>query len=227
MVAASVFLPSYNKPTYVLDAINSILGQTCADWELWLVENSTDQQTRGVIAASGVLSDPRIRYTEVDVPNDTRESVYVPAWLINQYYPQANGEYMFYLSDDDILGPDCIQACVTYLDTYADKSVCYFSMDFVRVGCIPASANGQVTTIKADVVRGPRMVDCHIDGGQVAHRKSCLDKLKQPYFPETLDTETRHADGVFLESLAEHYDFWPIPHFLATHRYTPASLWSK
>ena len=41
----SVFLPSYNKGEYVLDALRSVLAQSRPDWELWILENSNDGKT--------------------------------------------------------------------------------------------------------------------------------------------------------------------------------------
>jgi spore maturation protein CgeD len=227
MVAASVFLPSYNKRDYVLDAIRSVLAQTCPDWEMWLLENSTDGETREEIRRSGVLDDPRIRYTEIDVDPELREQIYAAARLLNIYYPQASGEYIFYLSDDDIFEPECVQTCVDYLDGHPGESVCYFAMHFVRMRYPGDSNPRHVMTVNADCVRGEQTVDCHIDGAQIVHRKSCLDNLTQPYFRETRDADTRHADGLFMKSLAAHYDFYPVAPFLGVHRFTPVSVWSQ
>src|SRR5271170_5538936 len=102
MVAVSVFLTSFNKPGYVLDAIRSVINQASGDWELWILENSTDGKTRQVIKDSGVLKNPKIIYEEIDIDASTRARIYPPAMLLNRYYPKANGEFIIFLADDDL-----------------------------------------------------------------------------------------------------------------------------
>jgi spore maturation protein CgeD len=225
-IAASIFLPSYNKKAFVLDAIHSVLDQTSADWELWLVENSTDGETRNIIEQSGVLADPRIIYEKIDLDPELRASVYPTTWLMNRYYPKANGRYIFYLSDDDLFGRECVQTCVSHMDEHVHHHVVYFSQAVVDVES-PGAEGRQTGVVPATSIRGAGMVDCQIDGGQVVHRKACLKTLKQPFFSEVPQNyHARHSDGVFLESLAAHYLFYPITAVLGTHRYTPVSAWT-
>lgn len=223
---ATIFLPSHNKKDYVLDAIRSVLNQTFPYWEMWLLENSTDDGlTRGVLELSGVLDDPRIIYEKIDLDPDLRNSVHPTAWILNRYYPKANGNYIFYLSDDDLLEPDCFRTCVAHLNSHKHHHVVYFSLSVVEMPA-PHTAGYQRGQIPATCIRGPGDVDGSIDGGQVAHRKSCLDALEQPFFNETTEKHyARHADGLFLQSLAIHYQFYPIRQVLSTKRYTPLSTW--
>jgi glycosyltransferase involved in cell wall biosynthesis len=226
----SVFLTSHNKCSYVLDALQSVWNQVREDWELWLLENSTDEgRTRCIIddwlVDKGYEGDPRLHYEVLDdVPRDG--SVYVTTWLLNQYYPRANGDHVFFLADDDVIDPDCFKAMAGVLDDNPAISAVYAGMRHLTV-CQPGDVTAGDIGIGADVVRGPDAVDCCIDGGQVMHRKSCLDKLTQPYFHELLDpTVTRHCDGIFLKRIAEHFPFYPIPRYLVTHRFTPSSTWT-
>ena len=221
-VKASVFLLSYNKKGFALDALRSVLSQSHQDYELWVLENSTDNETRTVIKDSGLLNDPRIKYIELDIDQAVRDSAYVPAWLLNRYYPKANGEYIFYLSDDDVLEWNCLSKCVAHLDEHPEQYVCYFTLLIAGI-TEPGSSLIPFGCARADLIRTSGQLDGKVDGGQVVHRKACLDKLDQPFFTEDLP-DASHCDGTFLESLAEHYEFFPIPLFLATHRATPISV---
>ena len=223
MVAASVFLPSYNKKGFVLEAMHSILGQSSSDWELWVLENSTDNETRELIKDSGLLQDQRIRYVEIDFSQELRDTVYPTCYLLNRYYPQANGEFIFYLSDDDLLDSDCIEACLSHFEANPDHSVCYVSMWIVGQE-EPGGTPKVFGQIDADTIRHSGQTR-GIDGGMIVHRKSCLDAIPYPFFNESKLTAYR-SDQVFVAALAEHYDFYPVPRLLAMHRSTPASLWT-
>lgn len=223
---ASVFTPSYNKPGYVGQAIASVLAQDYEGaLEYWILENSDDGgATREAVAP--FLSDPRVIYEEIEFTPEERAGSYPTAVLLNRYYPKANGKYIFYLSDDDLLEPSCVRRCVEFLEADPLRAVCWFSM-LITVGGTPTS--GIRAAYPVGLGTATPSVDCRVDGGQVAHRKDCLDVLgPPPWFPETPEPGTaRHADGVFLDRLAAEFTFWDIPDGLLTHRCTPLSTWDK
>lgn len=219
----SIFMPSYNKGAYILDGIRSIQAQTDPLWELWIMDNSTDDVTRPLIREV-IRGDERIIYDELTIDDETRARVHPMPYLLNKYYGQAEGEYILYISDDDLLEPEVLQRATGYLDANPELGACYFHLRLAVV-----TEPGQVGPfddrgIRADWVRGPGMCDCQVDGGQLIHRKSCLDAMPQPWFPEDRGRE-RHCDGVFLESLASVSPLYPLDYWGAVHRYTSVSTW--
>ena len=54
----SVIMPLYNKASYVRKAVESVVGQTYADWELVIVDDCSTDSSGDVIAS---FTDPRIR----------------------------------------------------------------------------------------------------------------------------------------------------------------------
>lgn len=228
--AASVFLPSYNKPQYVTEAIGSVLAQDMPDFELRILENSTDDgATRAAIAP--LLGDPRIRYEEIEFTPAERQEVYITSLLLNSSYPKAEGEYIFYLSDDDLLDPGCLRRAVECLEQDPARMVCWFTLmqrawngatgGWRDSGSIDASHHAGLGTAFA-------VVDCRIDGGQVAYRRQCLDQIPQPWFPEDPHPGVAaHSDGLFLQKLADRWMFYGIPHPGVTHRRTPVSIWTQ
>lgn len=218
---ASVFTPSYNKGPLALEAMGSVLGQTFGDFEYWVLENSTDAETRSAVGALAA-TDPRVIYREVDFTEADRREFYPTARLLNEFYPQAAGEYVFYLSDDDLLAPTCLERCVAFMEGDPEMMVAYFTMTFTRDG-------RGVSTIGANGFRGLGSnagVDCSIDGGQIVHRRRCLDELEQPYFPLGWP-DAGHADGLFMEKLAARFRFYPLNETLAEHRFTALSTWTQ
>lgn len=222
-------MPSYNKGAYVIDGIRSVFAQTRGDWELWILENSTDGTTRQGIADAGFLKDSRINYEELDsVP---RGRVNMMGWLLNRYYRDANGRYILYLSDDDLLQPRCLEFMAGYLDEHPEHGACWATLNCISANA-PGITEGPNTHlyIPADGIRGPGTVDEKVDGGQVMHRASCLDDVSFPFFEETPDLLiARHIDGLFLEKLVKTHPLHPVGDFrtLIIHRVTPLSTYTK
>lgn len=230
----SVFLPSYNKGRYVLDAMRSVFRQTRTDWELWIIENSNDGETHKLVEAEleywralpNQIHYERLEGEEIE---NKRAYTYITSWLMNVYYPEANGEYIFYLSDDDLIDPECFEVMAGELDSHPDRAIVYAGLRTVastepgQTGPFPDSG------IPAkDELSFTGSVDSRVDGGQVMHRKICLDALVHPYFEEIPDpTIARHADGIFLERLIGRFTFYPIDRYLITHRWTSKSQWAR
>ena len=231
----SVFLPSYNKGEYVLDAMRSVFGQSRTDWELWILENSNDGVTNLVVenelSKLPVETRVKVRYERLEGEEieKTRRAKYMPAWLLNVYYPEAGGEYIFYLSDDDLIDANCFELMAGELDANPGYYVVYAGLR-LHVGAEPGETGPfpDEGIPAKDAKTFPGTADCKMDGGQVMHRKVCLDQLVHPYFEEiNLGHTANHCDGTFLERLVGRFPFYPIDRYLITHRRTKLSLWTR
>jgi hypothetical protein len=229
MTKISVFTPSYNKGNFAVDAIKSVLSQTFSDFEYWVLENSTDDHTREQVRKIA-RSDQRIRYVELDFSEEVRRKEYVTPLILNEYYPKANGEYIFYLSDDDLIYSHCFATCMKFMENRSDAHVGYFSLKLVEE--YKPGKFRYVSEIRASHERGfgtgDPHVDCRIDGGQIIFRTACLQELGQPCFPTALSQDTHHVDGLFMEKLAAKYTFYPITsEYLLEHRRTSLSAFTR
>lgn len=56
----SIILTSYNKPDLVKQAIESVLHQTYSNWELFVMDDHSNEETSAAI--STYIKDPRIYY---------------------------------------------------------------------------------------------------------------------------------------------------------------------
>lgn len=234
----SVFLPSYNKGAYVRDAMRSVFAQTRTDWELWILENSNDGVTHEVVEdemadqferhpeLTGKVHYVRLEGEEIEY---RRANSYITAWLLNVYYPEANGEYIFYLSDDDLIDPDCFEVMAGELDANPTYGVVYASLRIALVTTAENKGPFPNKGIRADDIKNfPGQCDCKMDGGQIMHRKVCLDAMVYPYFEECGEGYiANHCDGIFLERLVGRFPFYPISEYLITHRRTEQSMWTR
>ncbi|AWX45807.1 Chondroitin synthase [Flagellimonas maritima] len=103
----SIGIPFYNSDSYLKFAINSVIMQTYSNWELFLLnDGSTDNSVN--IASSFEQEDARITLI-----NDTRNKG-LPARL-NQLSELANGQYYCRMDADDIMHPKRIEVQVNHL----------------------------------------------------------------------------------------------------------------
>lgn len=110
----SVCIPTYNQCRYVTPALDSVLSQKYADFELLVIDDCSTDGTREIVAGRAE-SDRRIRLVE-----NSRNLGMVPNW--NSCLAAAKGEYVKFLFGDDILAtPDTLGIMVRALD--ADPAV--------------------------------------------------------------------------------------------------------
>jgi glycosyltransferase involved in cell wall biosynthesis len=109
----TVGLPFRDCASTLLEAIQSVFAQTCADWELVLVDDgSGDASPR--IAAS--VNDPRVRVVSDGVH---RGLVY----RLNLIADLARAPYLCRMDGDDLMHPRRLEAQLAYLEAHPDVDV--------------------------------------------------------------------------------------------------------
>lgn len=99
----SVVVPIYNVETLLRRALDSILSQTCKDWEAILVDDgSTD--TSGRIAEEYTESDSRFQV--IHKANGGQSEAR------NVGLQHARGEFLLFLDADDFLHPQLMELCL-------------------------------------------------------------------------------------------------------------------
>lgn len=93
-VPVSVILPTYNRARLLPRAIDSVLGQSFTDFELIIVDDASQDETRAVAAAAG---DERVRYLRLA---DNRGA----AAARNAGIAAARGRYIAFQDSDDVWG---------------------------------------------------------------------------------------------------------------------------
>ena len=106
----SVVIPTYNREAYVRDAIDSILAQSLADFELLVID---DGSTDGSCEAVRAYDDDRIRL----IRNDRNLGI---AATRNVGLGFARGEYLAFLDSDDMARTDRLAKQTAFLDSHSD-----------------------------------------------------------------------------------------------------------
>jgi len=126
----TVFMAVYNAERYLGQAIDSVLAQSFADFELLVVDDGSTDRSLEIILA---YADSRIRV----VRNEINRGV---AYRRNRALPLARGEYVAVLDADDFALPERLQVQVDYLDEHPD--IC-----LVGSACQVINEDGNVETI--------------------------------------------------------------------------------
>lgn len=113
----SVGLPVYNGERYLREALDSLLSQSFADFELIISDNASSDGTREICEHYARM-DPRVRY-------DRLEENLGAAPNYNRLVHMARGEYFKWAAHDDNCYPDFLSKCVSALDDNPDAVLCY------------------------------------------------------------------------------------------------------
>lgn len=121
----SVIMPTYNRASFLKEALASVLNQSFQDFEIILVNNASTDNTEEVVKE---FSNSRIRYY---LNNKNIGAVKSHAKALRF----CRGEYIYMFSDDDIMEIDNLKLKVAALDE--NPSVC-----LVHSACITINSLG-------------------------------------------------------------------------------------
>lgn len=211
----TIFTCSYNKPSFVPDAINSVLSQTMEDFEYIILENSTDKKTREIVHG---FADKRLQIIDADFSSRERRRIYVESRLKNNYLPQARGKFIMTLADDDFLEPTCF---AQHLSEFARDKKQIANFHACRIVYLNSKKAEEI--LPAIKTFGPhRAPHMRMDGGSIMFRRHLLAKLPQPYFKCNW-YDAHISDGLFLNKIARSVTIHPINKILHTKRVTRIS----
>ena len=114
----SVLMSVYNGERYLTEAVDSILGQTFADFEFIIINDGSTDSTADILRS---YKDSRIRIFEQSNIGLTPS--------LNRGIALAQGEYIARMDDDDISMPDRLAREADFLDAHPEVGV-------VGTGCL-------------------------------------------------------------------------------------------
>lgn len=101
----TVFIPTYNTGEVLRDTLDSVISQSYRDLEIIITDDSsTDGLTRDIIVEYAAR-DNRIRAFV-----KPHEGIVPCAW--RYVMPMVSGEFILYMSHDDIIAPDAVEKAV-------------------------------------------------------------------------------------------------------------------
>ncbi len=100
----SVFIPVYNGGVYLKPTLESVLNQSFRDFELLVVDDSSTDES-WLLLQDYAEREPRMRILQKEHGGNVPKS-----W--NVVRPLFRGKFVFYLSQDDLLSPDCFEQMI-------------------------------------------------------------------------------------------------------------------
>lgn len=178
-ILISVILPVYNAELYLKDAIDSILAQTYANFELIILNDGSTDASENIILS---YKDSRIRY----IKNDTNLKLIK---TLNKGIYLARGVFVARMDSDDISLPNRFYKQITYLLKHNDVDM---------VSCKPylIDSMGKIThksrsmsVSSYEAIRFVMAFDNVILHPGVMIRKSILEKYQYSDTPISLHCE--------------------------------------
>jgi glycosyltransferase involved in cell wall biosynthesis len=128
----SVILPVYNGARFVRAAIDAVLGQSFAAFELVIVNDGSTDASEAVIAP--VLSRPNVRY--LAQPNQG------VAAARNAGIRAARGEFVALIDQDDVWLPEKLALQVRYMDSHPEVGLLHTGVGFIDAESRPLDRLG-------------------------------------------------------------------------------------
>ena len=112
----SVLMPTYDHRYFIRRAIESLLAQKLADWELIIVDDASPDDTAELVKP--YLSDSRIQYHRLPENRGTGAA-------INYALDRAQAPRIAYLPSDDVIYDDHLSSLVACLDGHPEAILAY------------------------------------------------------------------------------------------------------
>ena len=170
----------YNASRHLRECLDSILTQTCADFELLIVDDGSDDDSVSIVRS---YADPRIRLVE-------RAHDYVAT--LNCLLDEARGRYIARMDADDLMKPDRLRVQFEYMEAHPEVDILGSEVDYVGQ---PAAASFPVEELQAV----PVCLEDLLDGNVVAHPTVMMRR-------DSLRTHGLHYEAAYI--YAEDYRLW-------------------
>lgn len=161
----SVVIPTYNSAGYICEAIDSVLNQTCSDYEILVIDDGSTDNT-GVLVQSRY---PAIRYIRTENKGVSHAR--------NLGISKARGELIAFLDADDRWMPEKIEKQAALFQ--ADKTIGMVFTEnyfFNEQGVSAFTANKRSRLMRGNIVRNI-FLNSYVVTSTVMVRKSVFDRV--------------------------------------------------
>jgi GT2 family glycosyltransferase len=162
LVRLTVLMSVHNGAEYLTEALDSILRQTCPEFELIVVDDGSTDGSADLVAAR---FDPRVRLLR----QPSRKGL---AAALNLGLAHAEGEYVARMDADDISLPQRLEKQLAFMDANPDIGICGTWMEAFSEG----SATPWRVPVKHNEIHCRLLFESVLYHPTVMLRKALLDK---------------------------------------------------
>ena len=163
----SVLMPAYNAADYIQEAIDSILNQTCADFEFVIINDGSSDNTEDIILG---YKDERIKYYK----NDNNLGI---VKTLNRGLDLCSGKYIARMDADDISYPERLRKQMQYMEVNPHVVACgclYAIYGKEHLGAVDVATS-------AEDIRMETALYCQFAHSTLMIRKSILEENSLRY----------------------------------------------
>ena len=175
----SVVMPVYNSAKYLREAIESILDQTYTNFEFFIFNDGSADESHQIITS---YQDPRIRYHSY-----ATNSGYVTH--LNKGIELAQGKYIARMDSDDVSLPTRFAEQVAFLEANPTYGVCGSSFTFIG-----DATHSRILPVEDEEIKVKLIASCVISHPSVMIRRQLL-----------IDNQLAYEESV---APAEDYYLW-------------------
>lgn len=162
MPLVSVVMPTYNRAALIREAIDTVTDQSYVNWELWVCDDGSDDETEQVVTG---IDDDRIHY--VRLPHGGA------AAARNAGLARAQGELFAYLDTDNLWHPRFLEQLVDALVANPGRFAAYARY----VDAVVADGDAEVRHARQLEFDYERLAERNfIDLNGFVHRRSLYDR---------------------------------------------------
>ncbi|MCA3388930.1 MAG: glycosyltransferase [Roseomonas sp.] len=134
----SVLLPTRNRASLLVEAIESVRSQNFEDWEIIVSDNASIEDVQGIIKK---FDDPRIVYLRSDEPLSVTDN-----W--NRAIDAAQGSWIVMLGDDDGLVPGYFENMLAASVSLNSPDIIYHgAYHFLAPDVLPGQTDGRLSDV--------------------------------------------------------------------------------
>ena len=189
----SVIIPTYNRASYLSEALTTVFAQTHGNTEIIIVDDGSTDNTPSVATQSVAIRFP-LHYLRVPHTG-------LPGLLRNIGIEHSSGAFIAFLDSDDLWEPSKLAKQLLVLDSSQGVFVCHTAERWVRDGTI-VSQSGQRHR-RSGYLFNDSLRKCIISPSSVMIERTVFDRIGR--FREDIE-------------IAEDYELW----LRVTARYTVA-----
>jgi glycosyltransferase involved in cell wall biosynthesis len=128
----SVCMPHLNRRPFIEERIETVLRQTCEDWELIIIDSGSDDGSREILERY-VTQEPRIRLSQAP-----RDGIYTN---LNRALEVCRGDFIYIAPSDDTMTPHCLERMVDAMQQNPDCGICHCCLEIIDENGVPASGD--------------------------------------------------------------------------------------
>lgn len=170
----SVVIATYNRASFLVEAIESVLSQSFTEYEILVADDGSTDDTVDRLARYGT----RIRHIRLD--HSGRPSV-----ARNRALAVARGELIAFLDDDDVWQPEKLERQVHLLVNQPDLGMVYSDLRFLREDGTRSDTILQPHQQRRGNLFDDLLADCFIHPSTAVVRKCLGDEVG--WFDEDLE----------------------------------------